>query len=532
MTTNILLGIGGTGAKIVESTLFLLSAGIGPKPKVIVGLVDQDNANGNVVRTLRLISLLRNLRADFSKENKIDWNSPESEGGTSLLSIDVEPLLVDADQTHWRPAPDNMPTLRHILRHQDMADDEKALFDLLFRDESARPADAEQTMSLAEGYRGRAHVGASALLAALHHDQPEFLARLTELMRNSSTGGEVRIFIAGSLFGGTGAAGFPTIARSLNNLRAADNKEKIDGKKVRLGGSLMLPYFMFREPSADSDANVITAGQLLPQARIAIEYYERMLQQEGVFDRLYIAGWDEMFDLPYHQAGGGDQQNPPLLPELAAAMAAVDFFTLEDCKREAAPLVCARRRGEEFGWADLPAHGDLKKTFYERLGSAIRFALWWLYRVEPAIDDRSMLGRINLPWLNKLSRGTDWKKDTPEARENMISYVKALLQWAAAMQLFSKSLLNKFTLWNPDSFSQGDVNKPTDPIILQSTRREDQTLADIDTILHPSDEVERPVGARQLYEDLFLTLSSDKHAGFGRVVAGVHKAAQPFRKKA
>jgi len=83
MAVNILIGVGGTGAKVVEATLYLLAAGLGPE-KVIVGLVDQDNSNGNLARTLELIADLGTVRADWAgnSPNSLDWETPDSGGGT------------------------------------------------------------------------------------------------------------------------------------------------------------------------------------------------------------------------------------------------------------------------------------------------------------------------------------------------------------------------------------------------------------------------------------------------------------------
>lgn len=532
MAINVLIGVGGTGAKIVETALMLLAAGVGPKGKVIVGLVDQDNSNGNVVRSEHLLDLLGRVRRDFDASfnpgNAIDWSAEEG-GGNPLFSIQLEPLFGEGGKAHWRPAPDNMPTLRDILRHQDMPADERALFDLLFRGDSAATGDQEQTMDLAEGYRGRAHVGAAALVSAVNHDQPEFLRRLVELMKASNGGDEVRIFMAGSLFGGTGAAGFPTIARMLHKLRDGESrKEQIKGDKVRLGGTLMLPYFRFGEPP-ESGSNVITSAQLLPQARVALEFYQSLIQQEAVFDHLYISGWDEMFDLGYHESGRGEQRNPPLLPELVAALAAINFFDPEqEILPTPQPIVAARREQRAFGWDDLPANKRIKKLLYTRLGGALRFALWWFYRVEPAIDDRGVFG-IKTPWLKKLAGATDWQRATPEARKNLQEYCELLLEWASAMQLFGEARLSDFDLWDTSPFRTGDPKQPTRPITLREQRAEEETLQDLTRVLRPSDPQMPPVDARRVYGDLSQEMKLGKSQGFGRLVAGVHRAAQPFR---
>jgi len=527
---NILIGIGGTGAKIVESALYLFSAGVGPSPKVIVGLVDQDNSNGNVVRTEQLLKLLVRLRSHFAagKANSIDWRSPETEGGSTLFGIDLEPIF--GESAHWRPAPDNMPTLRHVMQHQEMAEDERALFDLLFRNEGAAPSDAEQTMDLAEGYRGRAHVGAAALVSALDHDQPEFLERLVELMQASAGGEEVRIFLAGSLFGGTGAAGFPTISRMLNKLRGPNNDKRIQGDKVHIGGALMLPYFRFGPPG-DADANVITSAQLLPQARVAIEFYQGLLQQERVFDRLYVSGWDQMFDLGYHEPGRAEQRNPALLPELVAALAASDFFTRPAADLPAsAPLVAARRSREGFSWADLPAHESMKRTLYDRLGRTLRFALWWRYRIEPALDERNLFGGIKAGWLKRLAGDTDWQVDTPEARKDLLQYTDALLKWASSMRLFTGGTLGSFSLWNSERlWEDADRRKPTQPVTLRASRTEEESMADLNALLHPSDENSPPVPAAVVFGDLNQRMVTADSQGLGRLVAATHRATRPFR---
>ena len=530
MAINILIGIGGTGAKIVESALYLFSAGVGPSPKVIVGLVDQDNSNGNVVRTELLLKLLVRLRGHFAagRANRIDWRSSEADGGCSLFGIDMEPLFEET--AHWRPAPDGMPTLRHVMQHQDMQDDERALFDLLFRDEGAAAADAEQTMNLAEGYRGRAHVGAAALVSALDHDQPEFLERLVELMQASAGGEEVRIFLAGSLFGGTGAAGFPTISRMLHKLRSTTNDKRIQGDKVYIGGALMLPYFRFGPPG-DPDANVITSAQLLPQARVAIDFYEGLLQQERVFDRLYVSGWDQMFDLGYHEPGRAEQRNPALLPELVGALAAADFFTRPAAELPApAPLVAARRSRAGFAWADLPAHDSMKRMLYDRLGRTLRFALWWHYRIEPALDERNLFGGLKAGWLKRLAGDTDWQVDTPEARKDLLQYTDAMLKWASSLRLFSEGVLNSFALWNSERiWEQADRRKPTHPVTLRASRTEEESVGDLNVLLHPSDENAPPVSASIVFEDLNRRPVTGDSQGLGRLVAAAHRATRPFR---
>ena len=50
---NFIIGIGGTGAKCLEQLIHCCSTGLGPD-QLWAGMVDQDEANGNVSRTKML----------------------------------------------------------------------------------------------------------------------------------------------------------------------------------------------------------------------------------------------------------------------------------------------------------------------------------------------------------------------------------------------------------------------------------------------------------------------------------------------
>lgn len=537
MATNILIGIGGTGAKIVESALHLFASGVGPKEGVYIGLIDQDNSNGNVKRTETLLNLICRIQDELSNgSNKLDWSDPDEDERTSLLSIPLFKLFADRDASHWRPAPEKLNTLAEILQKGQMTSAQKDLFDLLFNPVGAREAEKEQDLDLAEGYRGRAHVGSAALLSALHHDSPEFLTTMTGLMRNaSSTGNEVRIMLVGSLFGGTGAAGFPTIARSLHRLRQPNNDHRINADAVRIGGVLMLPYFGFSDPD-DPEANVITTAQLLPQARVAVNYYDRLIEQEGVFDHLYIAGWDKVILLNYFEPGRGEQCNPALLPELIAAMGVANFFTLRAIESQREPMMAARRNADAMTWGDLPISDDQRETVFERLARTLRFAAVWRNLVEPGMSNRrkrNMLSRteeIQSPWIKWFTEGTDWLGATATLRNDLMELTGGLIEWAASLRLFAPNDL-RVELWNPESLlSRIEPARPQDPISLHALRTELETNDDVTKIVLPANE-KTPADGRTIFSALNEQTHHGKSAGLGRLIAAVHRAARPFHEE-
>ena len=68
---NYIIGIGGTGAKCLEHLLHCCSAGLGPN-NLWAGMVDQDEANGNVSRTKILLNKYINLRSNLRNESRND----------------------------------------------------------------------------------------------------------------------------------------------------------------------------------------------------------------------------------------------------------------------------------------------------------------------------------------------------------------------------------------------------------------------------------------------------------------------------
>lgn len=510
--TNILIGVGGTGAKTVEAALVLMAAGIGSGP-VYVGLIDQDGANGNVERTRQLLDRLASFRALWSRSshaNRIDWSGP---GAPGLGSIEVYPLF-DRPQPNalWSPArTDN--SLQELLG-QNLTPDQRHLFDLLFM---AGPE--EQTLPLAQGYRGRAHVGAAALAAALADNDNVLINRLETLME-PPVSQPVNVFIVGSAFGGTGASGFPTLARKLHRIRSADGFRNREG--TRLGGMLMLPYFSFDDPEDDSVA-VVTADELMPKAQLALEYYENLFEQEQTLDRFYLLGWDPIIALNYHKAGSREQSNPALPPELVAASAVIDFFRPVDAAEPSdtgvARMVSARA-GTTIKWRDLPA-----SEHQSRLGQLLRFAAYWRYVFEPQLDRPDRLMARN--WARTLAQGSD-----PAEFQNELGVLRGLLDhildWAATVEHTGGAGNWANGPWTLRGLLDGaHAPSATQPVALATQIEEDPALNAFDEMIRfDSEEAVGRRGHGMYHELAGLKTAAGNHTGLGRALAAAYAAAR------
>ena len=96
----------------------------------------------------------------------------------------------------------------------------------------------EFQLPLDEGFRARPSIGAAAgclvFSKTIHFGKYVF-----EAIESAKSGNSVKIFLSSSIFGGTGAAGFPSIARVIRRMAEQEGLSQ----NIQIGGCLMLPYF-------------------------------------------------------------------------------------------------------------------------------------------------------------------------------------------------------------------------------------------------------------------------------------------------
>lgn len=381
MTSSFLLGVGGTGAKCVEAYLRLATCGVGPEASWI-GLLDQDRSNGNSGRTVRALSEYAELRSALRKKGSDDL------GGSLLLGMAVEKPRAGWS---WAPEERASASLSNSVGYPGMPPAEQALADALFSAE-------ERGLNLDEGFRQRPALGAALTLQGVTSSSAVWKDLLNAL-KSAGHGVDVRVFLVASIFGGTGAAGFPTVARLL---RAEIDKQGLEGQ-VKLGGALLLPYFSFPAPSDGSGPAIRPdSAAFMMQARGALEYYAR-LQSEKVFDSLYVVGNDPLIPLRSYSDGGSTQANPPLLPELVAALAAVDFASGRAEGVRGTVLAAGAGSGDRVGWEDLPFNGaGGPLALRASVAATLRMAVAWRQLYAPALTGERWRSSRREAWFRRL----------------------------------------------------------------------------------------------------------------------------------
>nr|MBR4281778.1 hypothetical protein [Clostridia bacterium] len=181
--------VGGTGARLADALIVAASAGVFPAEKLNVLLADTDR------RGVQGASLVSAKMADYAR---IHQAMTQKDG----------PFRTDVAFSSW---PERLPENASTLAEYTADSEVDALLCQAFFDENAANLD------LHEGFHGRRALGMVTYAGLLHEadqDHTDVLSCLVDEMAEAAQSGEeVRVVLAGSICGGTGAAGIAALTR-------------------------------------------------------------------------------------------------------------------------------------------------------------------------------------------------------------------------------------------------------------------------------------------------------------------------------
>jgi hypothetical protein len=380
---NYFIGIGGTGARCMEAVVYLASAGL-LDGNLHLLIIDPDANNGNSSAVDGLMTHYYLLHRQKQPSN------PQRHRMMMRPIAAAPPVLFQANVNHdehyparWNPQ--HRSTDRYfqdIVEYTTRPPKLKSFIDLFYHTD-------DLNMELEVGYQGRTNVGAVALKQDLEEtstiDQSglrEFLAALTADLQN----GETRVFVSGSVFGGTGAAGIPTLPALIKGL-SDDALPEAQRANLRWGCALMAPYFIFpRNPATRGNLGPGTDSTRHPVAtQAALLHYAHT---PPGYQRVYLLGSPNRGQTNNQNHPGGDEQkNMPHYAELAAALAAWDFYSLGKIGRDERKLHYADsydNNGADLGvsWETMPVYkGNYQSRRDEIKRKLVSFTTFaYLYR--------------------------------------------------------------------------------------------------------------------------------------------------------
>ncbi len=359
------IAVGGTGNKVLEGMVYAACAdafytldSLGrrkPIPMLTMLSVDVDAACGNTTRAKRAAEYYEQVRKAF----------------------DAAPIAHRCFHTRLSLNRWSMNLSRRAASIKQMAQSHGA-DQLLAR---ALFTSTEANLEYSEGFRGHPDLGVlffSDLLGSLEEARaqglPDELNSLIDCMEDDlARGGEVRLLLVGSIFGGTGASGIPALSKYLNARFAASRERFI------MGAALMLPYYSVPASGVDTDREIaVDSGEFLDKARTALQYYgmEGMIRDgeedtRGIFDAAYLLGLppEHFVSTRVYSTGSQSQENDAHMLEWMAARCAARFFRTGFRGADAAHIDCYyyQCHSPRFGWDSFDGEAALYRARYGAL---------------------------------------------------------------------------------------------------------------------------------------------------------------------
>lgn len=292
MSKLYVFGIGGTGARVLRSFTMMLAAGVKIGADEIVPIIiDPDASNADLTRTVALMNKYKAIRSSlsFTADNKSTFFRKE----LSQVLTNYTLRINDTDDK----------TFRQFIDLPSMDKPTQAMMRMLFSDKNLGS-------SMDVGFKGNPNIGSVVLNQIV--DSKDF----SDFANNFESGD--KIFIISSIFGGTGASGFPLLLKTLRTGTSFPNNDLINHAEI--GAITILPYFKLK----NDDESEIDSSTFISKTKSALAYYENNISRNNSINALYFLA-DDVTNTYENHEGGSSQQNDAHLIEFLAATALVDF---------------------------------------------------------------------------------------------------------------------------------------------------------------------------------------------------------------
>lgn len=291
MSKLYIFGIGGTGSRVLKSLTMLLAAGVdmGDTSEIVPIIIDPDESNANLTQNIDLLKKYTELH------NKLEFHGQNS---NQFFKTPINQIIRNYT---LRIKDTNDKTFREFIEFDAMSKANKAMTKMLFSDKNLQS-------DMKVGFKGNPNIG-SVVLNQIS-SAAEFIEFANSFAQND------KIFIISSIFGGTGASGFPLLLKTLRTDDKIPNHANINNAQI--GALTVLPYFKVEQ----NNQSEIESSTFIGKAKSALTYYENNIGSQ--VNSLYFIG-DEVNSIYKNNEGGTNQNNDSHLIEFLGATAIVHF---------------------------------------------------------------------------------------------------------------------------------------------------------------------------------------------------------------
>lgn len=365
MSKLFLFGIGGTGARVIRSFTMMLASGfdgVDSSLEIVPIILDHDNGNGDLDRATRALdsyySINRSMYPDagqneYSNSFFVPKVTPLAQVGVGGTDGNVE-WHVKFGEVSRHP---NMKYSDYIglpsIAANANLEPTASLIGCLYDSSRSDSPTAELNLELDKGFKGNPSIG-TVVFNELKYDD-----NFNRFLNNCKPTQGDRVFIIGSIFGGTGSSGIPVIVDEIRKSTIGNVRE------VPLGVALVLPYFKLQPRIEDEDTGAIDCSLFNAKTKAALGAYEiggANSFNERVTDLYYIG--DNYTDAYEYHEGNNRQRNPAHVVEWVAATAIIDFIQRGDQYGTKKALEYAVLSDGNRKAIDLPEITETAKTRY------------------------------------------------------------------------------------------------------------------------------------------------------------------------
>lgn len=402
MSKLYIFGIGGTGSRVLKSLTMLLAAGVQINVDEIVPMIiDPDHAAADLTRTVKLMR-------DYNKVYDKISHSTEKKNGFfhTKINLDILPSVTLPIENTLDVDFKEYIGLSEMKDKNGKHNSNFAFASMLFSEKNLNSR-------MDVGFKGNPNIGSVVLNQIAQSDAFQEIV--------SSFKQDDRIFIVSSIFGGTGASGFPLL---LKNLRAISNEMAANSyaKNAIVGAVTVLPYFDIKPNPEKSE---IDSSTFISKTKAALSYYDRNMTESNVL--YYIS--DKLSKQYENSEGGSTQRNDAHFVELVSALAIIDFAWETGLKTTAGKP--EETIYKEFGIKDATPEitfGNLDDKTNQTIKKPLtQFTLFCKY-----LNEQINSSYKQMPWAIDHKFDDAFMKSTAY-RSDLSEFKKAYLEWLAEM---------------------------------------------------------------------------------------------------
>lgn len=291
MSKLYIFGIGGTGSRVLKSLTMMLATGVdlGDTSEIVPIIIDPDNANANLTQSVEAMNKYSAVheKLKFHERNK-----------NQFFKMPIKKIM----QNYTLKISDtNNKTFKEFIEFDSMSRTNQAMMKMLFSDKNL-------SSNMQVGFKGNPNIGSVVL------NQISSANEFNEFANSFAQ--DDKIFIISSIFGGTGASGFPLLLKTLRHDQNMPNYANIN--QANIGALTVLPYFQV-EVSQQSE---IESSTFIGKTKSALSYYEKNIGSE--VNSLYFI-CDDITNIYKNNEGGTEQNNSAHIIEFLGATAIAHF---------------------------------------------------------------------------------------------------------------------------------------------------------------------------------------------------------------